>query len=140
MLTDWSKTFPGLHIFGYRLTSLPTPNYNCIAWAAGDDKNWWEPDPFNYCYWPDGAPREYSVDAYISAYRTLGYQICDGPAREDGIEKIAIYLLHKMPQHAARQLDNGRWTSKLGEGDDIEHELDGLNGANYGIHQIYLAR
>jgi hypothetical protein len=36
------------------------------------------------------------------------------------------------PTHAARQLDNGRWTSKLGELEDIEHSLRDLEGAAYG--------
>jgi hypothetical protein len=35
--------------------------------------------------------------------------------------------------HAARQLDNGKWTSKLGQLEDIEHEsLEALSGAVYG--------
>lgn len=44
---------------------------------------------------------------------------------EPGFEKIAIYAKNVAgkfePKHAARQLDNGCWTSKLGQADDIEH-------------------
>ncbi|TAF36353.1 MAG: hypothetical protein EAZ69_10585 [Oscillatoriales cyanobacterium] len=38
-----------------------------------------------------------------------------------------------IPTHAARQLANGKWTSKLGWLEDIEHELDGLTGDRYGV-------
>jgi hypothetical protein len=41
---------------------------------------------------------------------------------------------------AARQLPNGKWTSKLGRWQDIEHELDGLVGAMYGTVRQILKR
>jgi hypothetical protein len=34
--------------------------------------------------------------------------------------------------HAARQLPGGRWTSKLGALEDIEHALQDLVGTEYG--------
>jgi hypothetical protein len=37
-----------------------------------------------------------------------------------------------MPTHAARQLPNGRWSSKLGKLEDIEHALDDICGSAYG--------
>ncbi|NET26084.1 hypothetical protein [Okeania sp. SIO1I7] len=37
------------------------------------------------------------------------------------------------PTHAVRQLANGKWASKLGWLEDIEHELDALNGDRYGV-------
>jgi len=37
-----------------------------------------------------------------------------------------------VPTHAARQLENGRWTSKLGELEDIEHDLHHLASGAYG--------
>ncbi|MCY7407984.1 MAG: hypothetical protein LH631_11575, partial [Alkalinema sp. CAN_BIN05] len=42
------------------------------------------------------------------------------------------------PQHVARQLPNGLWTSKLGRLEDIEHELDGLSGDLYGTVQKFM--
>ena len=42
-----------------------------------------------------------------------------------------------IPTHASRQLSNGRWTSKLGPSERIEHDFDALEGAAYGqIAQI----
>ena len=118
---------------GYATTSEPTIRYNCIAWAAGDTTRWWWPDPWSEGYWPAGVERVETLDAFVEMYRTLGYEPCETAAHEDGFERIAIYADRDgLPQHAARQLANGRWTSKLGEREDIEHALDGLEGVLYG--------
>jgi hypothetical protein len=51
---------------------------------------------------------------------------------EPGYEKVALYALAGLPKHAARQLPGGRWTSKLGPLEDVEHALEGLIGTWYG--------
>jgi hypothetical protein len=65
---------------------------------------------------------------------------------EAGFEKIAIYVDGDgVPTHAARQLSDGAWTSKLGEWEDIRHltleamEDDGL-GLGYGKVSLILKR
>ncbi len=123
--------FPGLRLTRYQVTSPRTPLYNCIAWAAGDQKRWWWPTPPNF--WPPGAPSELTLDAFIAAYATVGFSPCGDDALEDGVDKVAIFVSpHGEPTHAARQLANGRWTSKLGKAEDIEHALHGVAGATYG--------
>ncbi|WP_293105967.1 hypothetical protein [Moorena sp. SIOASIH] len=63
----------------------------------------------------------------------LGYVICETPDLEENYQKIAIYMLNDQPTHVARQLLNGKWTSKLGQDEDIEHDtLEGLTGERYG--------
>ena len=43
--------------------------------------------------------------------------------------------------HAARQLSDGRWTSKLGELVDIEHpDLADVAGGIYGQPNLYMER
>ena len=42
---------------------------------------------------------------------------------EPGFEKVALYALGGVPKHAARQLSSGRWSSKLGDLEDVEHTL-----------------
>ena len=59
---------------------------------------------------------------------------------EEGVEKIAIYILNGKPEHAAKQLPDGRWSSKLGDLDDITHTLNGLSGNRYGQAQVFLSR
>jgi hypothetical protein len=82
--------------------------------------------------WPASARREETLAALVEAFQSLGYTTCADDSLEPGFEKVALYALGGAPKHAARQLPNGRWTSKLGELEDVEHTLDGLNGVWYG--------
>jgi len=41
-----SDDFPRLTPGNHRITSPPTPDYNCIAWANGDTTRWWQPGVF----------------------------------------------------------------------------------------------
>lgn len=129
------KTYPNLPLTGYKITSPDSINYNCIAWAAGDEERWWWPDKNEQDYWPVGVKREETLQAFIEAFQTIGYQVCASESFEIGFEKIAIYADENgKPKHAAKQLPNGKWTSKLGNWEDIEHEsLAGLVGEVYGM-------
>lgn len=135
-------SFPILRSRGYSITSQATVEYNCIAWAAGDTGAWWWPDPMNVCYWPPTIPRENTLETFIEAYALLGYNICKDGIYEEGFEKIAIYADdNRKPTHAARQLSSGRWTSKLGSSEDIEHTtLDDLYSSVYGIIAVFMKR
>ena len=128
------RDFPNLSASGYEITSPDTIDYNCIAWAAGDDRRWWWPDSQYIEYWPEGVPREVTVEAFQQAFQTIGYEVCPDDSLEPGYQKIAIYAdSNGKPTHIARQLENGKWTSKLGQYEDIEHEnLPGLAGGIYG--------
>jgi hypothetical protein len=131
---DLEIKWPNLSSTDYRVTSAKSQEYNCFAWAAGEDDRWWQPVPGEQFYWPEGALLEETLAAYIQAYQTLGYEICDADLLETGYQKIALYIDPRgIPTHAARQLPNGKWTSKLGWLEDIEHELDGLVGDRYGV-------
>ena len=44
-MTSIEAAFPALVGTGYFVTSPATPEYNCIAWAAGETDRWWWPDP-----------------------------------------------------------------------------------------------
>src|SRR5882762_924674 len=120
--------FPDLARTGYRLTSPPDAIYNCIAWALGHNSSWWWPDPAGFDFWPVTLLREETLAAFNDLFRFLGYELCEGENLEVGWVKVALFGLDGNPTHAARQLANGRWTSKLGPDDDIEHELHGLAG------------
>ena len=133
--------FPNLKNSGYHITSPESAEYNCIAWAAQDTDRWWWPDPYNTGYWPQGVPRQETMDAFIKAYGTLGFMPCQGEVLELGFEKIAIYADSSgEPKHVARQLPSGKWTSKLGESEDIEHALNGLANSIYGSVVCILKR
>lgn len=134
--------FPGLAADGYRETSPPTYDYNCIAWAACRNDQWWEPDPDFLLFWPDGIGRQYTLAAYIAAYQTVGFEVCTSGTFEFSVERIVIFVdATGVPTHAARQLESGKWTSKLGSEVDIEHATpDALTGAFYGQLACFMRR
>jgi hypothetical protein len=136
-LTIFADYFPDLEKTGYQVTSPADWRYNCIAWAAGDQSVAWWPGKF---YWPQNASCEETLAAFVQAFQTLGYALCSEGALEEGFEKVAIYAMGDAPKHAARQLANGRWSSKLGQEVDIEHVLEGVAGPLYGIPVCFLKR
>ncbi len=134
MVNPLEAAFPALRPGNYLITSSPTNRYNCIAWAASDNVRWWWPVGHSRFFWPPGVAREETPAAFEAAFATLGYIRCDSPTREPGFEKVALFAdANGVSTHAARQLVSGRWTSKLGELDDIEHDLRDLEGDIYGI-------
>ena len=131
--------FPGLDACEWDITSPDEVCYNCVAWAVGDSSRWWEPTtPY---YWPEKAPRQYTVAAYRAAFETLGYEACESRALEAGYEKIALYGSNGEWQHAAKQLRDGTWSSKIGYLQDIMHaSLEALEGDDYGRVEVIMRR
>jgi len=103
--------FPSLASSGYQITSPKSDAYNCIAWAASDVHHWWWPVPAEDTFWPPAVPREATLEAFVAAFATLGYEVCQNPDWEPGFEKVALYARESAPTHAARQCPDGRWTS-----------------------------
>ena len=135
--------FPGLRTSSYQVTSPATLDYNCIAWAAGDMARWWWPDrdaDDAAAFWPPSVPVEETIDAFAMAFATLGYAPTLDEDLEPGFEKVALFASGGAPTHAARQLASGRWTSKLGRSEDIEHELHAVGGDAYGSVVLVLKR
>jgi hypothetical protein len=125
--------FPDLQDWGYEVTSDITYEYNCIAWAARDDTRLWWPSEEGTGYWPPGAPRDVTVEAFVAAYGILGFVACEDDTYEPAYEKIAIFANDAgEPTHAARQVDADRWTSKMGPYHDILHPLKAVEGSHYG--------
>lgn len=125
----------------YKITSYKNKLYNCIAWAASENFRKWWPDKKNQqVYWPLEAPLETTIKAFIAAFETRGYKCCDDDSFEDGYEKVALFALNGIPTHAARQLRNGKWTSKLGDEEDIEHFLRDVETPFYGTVVQFLKR
>jgi hypothetical protein len=55
----------------------------------------------------------------------LGYEQCDDSSVEAGCQKVALYETQDVWTHAATQMPNGAWRSKMGEGPVIEHQAGG---------------
>ena len=139
---DITRDLPQLTNNNHSITSPPTSDYNCIAWAAGEDDRWWWPDPNPLAYWPPGVPRIETEAAFIEAFATIGYTPCDDGTLQADMEKVVIYVdAHGKPTHMARQLPNGVWTSKCGPWYDMAHNNpDVVAGGSYGSVCTYLER
>ena len=119
------RWFPSLRASDYSVTSPATTRYNCFAWALGIDDRWIEPD--------EDDPRRIFSEAGFA-------EVSDAEA-DPATDKIALYADELGVTHAARQLPNGRWTSKLGNWEDIEHaDPDSLTGSLYGSLLLILSR
>jgi len=147
---DVMSEFPGLRYDKhFEITSPIDPSYNCIAWAYQIKERWmWPPAGAQapvldaVTYWPDeNASTE--VDQFMKAFSLKGYEKCDNPDFEEGYRKIALYVKPGTTEctHAARQLSNGFWTSKLGQWYDIQHSTPkDIEGHLYGKVYCFMKR
>ena len=141
MVEGIDSVFPRLRGTDWRVSSEPDDRYNCIAWAANMTTDWWWPVGPGKTYWPEGAPRALALEAFQEAFANVGYRACAGVELEPGFEKIALFANdHGIPRHAARQRPSGRWTSKLGRMEDIDHALHDLEGTVYGSVVLIMKR
>ena len=75
----------------------------------------------------------------MRAFEHLGHAGCGMDASlQPGAEKVALFSATLYYTHAARQLPSGKWTSKLGKAEDIEHDTpQDVAGGTYGeVFQI----
>jgi hypothetical protein len=141
---ELEAAFPNLAADGYEISSPESRSYNCIAWAAGDMSRKWDCTgiPLVGYYWPQKALVGEGIEALVSAFETQGYRMSESTALEPGLEKVALYADEQsMWTHAARQLPDGRWSSKLGDAEDIAHSTPhGVAGSIYGQVRHVLQR
>lgn len=144
-LAGYQLPFPNLVQGEYRVTSPEDDKYNCISYAADDNALWWthgERTTLKGFYWPPGAMHGDQLGALISCFECIGYSICNNDSVEKGYDKVALYADKQGNwTHAAKQLPDGSWTSKLGEGVDIIHDnLEGVSGRLYGHVACFMKR
>jgi hypothetical protein len=85
--------------------------------------------------------REETISVFVAALSTVGFMPTTTDNLEQELEKVALFAIGSMPTHAARQLPNGWWSSKLGPAIDIEHKtLDAVAGGVYGDVAAILSR
>ena len=133
------EAFPNLSEDDLEIVEQTSTRYNCIAYAAGDTSNWWEPAERRY--WPDYATRSDRIESLIEVFAGLGFQQCEDSNFEDNYEKVALYEEQGAWKHAALQTFAGRWRSKMGRGPLIEHRSpQSLSGGMYGEATVYMRR
>lgn len=138
-----SYAFPNLRPDNYIFTSPTDDCHNCIALALDDTKHWWWPA----MYWPTDIPSELTIQTFIQLFSKYGgYEACEDGSLEDDYEKIAIFAKvdengMTISTHAAKQLLNGWWKSKLGMWKDIAHTRpEDLSGPFYGQPITFMRR
>jgi hypothetical protein len=136
--------FPHLAAAGYSPRSEQSGVYNCIAYAAGDETRKWEGYREIGYYWPEGASEGHTLAALMSAFEQLEYALCNSDALEPEYEKVALYVdADGLWTHAAKQGEDGQWTSKLGNLEDIVHRTpQALSGPDpaYGQVAVFMKR
>ena len=126
----------------FSLKKKPSIAYNCIALTLGI---------YNFCvwptysgivtnpnnnqrvFWPKELPLDDSLENFIKMYNMFDYVECNNDLYyEDGYTKIAIYAINNVVTHAALQLTENKWASKIGYSFGITHQLKSLEGEKYG--------
>lgn len=135
---DWQRFgpainngFPKLKSTKHQVTSPRNPQYNCIAWAAHTTNCWWW--PARDAFWPPGAPMTDNISSFHAAYNTLGFIPIEEAEIPNYREIIALMGNGTTVKHAMRLLPDGMWSSKLGKLFDISHEINSLEGHEYGV-------
>ncbi|MBK5247291.1 MAG: hypothetical protein JJE49_08515 [Peptostreptococcaceae bacterium] len=133
----------------FKVTSKDTPVYNCIAWAYNLDNRWMWPNTGEYLfldgvhYWPSDEILDCDVSNFIEAFMLKGYECCENSDFEPNYRKIALYVKPETTEctHAARELSNGCWSSKLGKSNDIQHgTADTIENDAYGKVYCYMKK
>lgn len=126
--------------------SKATDFYNCIAWAVRNEEDVIWPDEDEQWGWPPQVERQETLAALQGFFLLSGFKACGVDTKfQEGLEKVALYVLEGRAKHAARQLPSGRykgqWTSKLGGGADVRHSTaEALQGKYYGMISSVMAR
>jgi len=154
------KIFPKLQFDkSFYISSKPNINYNCIAWVGITDNEFWWPEvePYNKLdgvkyKWPFKIKNSDELKYFIELFSNLGYEGVSNNIKNEHpkYRKIALFIKEDKNisdinnckcTHAARQLTNGLWASKLGRKDDIEHSNPyDLEGSAYGKLAIILKK
>lgn len=126
----------------YQITSGQTNLYNCLSWAVGVSNRWIWPDEYETGAWPPQLPRNETLENFRRFFELCGFVNCENGDLNCQLEKIAIYTDDDNNVcHVARQLQDGKWTSKLGVSVDISHLTDLLIcGRKYPYVSAYMAR
>lgn len=135
------KDFPKLSKQSHDVTSDWDTDYNCIAFAAGITNKKVFPASRQDYFWPSNLPNVRTPAALEKFYEMYGYKKCADGAYVKGKEKIAIYAKASgEATHAAKQVGDKRWASKLGDAYDIEHDPNAVSGPLYGDVVMYMER
>lgn len=132
--------FPNSKAAPFEITSPASGEYNCIAWALEVSDGFYWPRRGREFRWLRFLPKEETLAAFQKLFEKVGYEVCEHGELEAGFKKVAVFEKNGSPTHAARQLPDGNWTSKLGTHEDVKHSLAAMSGGRYGDVALFLKK
>jgi hypothetical protein len=114
-------------------------SYNCIGWSVGNTRAWVWPTP------SDQSPTLYDFDSLYGSYGFRRVNALDFK-RAPSTDKVVLYAMRKSDgsialTHAALQLRDGSWASKLGSLPLIRHlHPNDVAGPSYGVPYVTYVR
>lgn len=147
----YRKLFPGLRWDKkLQLFGDITTKYNCIAHTVNVDQfNVWPDENINSFYinsvgtdafWPRKLPIDESLSTFFKFYKIFGYTEKTDENLDKSVRKIAIFCKDRVVTHAAVMRGDDLWSSKLGYGPLIFHQLHSLEGKEYGEVKCIIQR
>ena len=132
------RSFPNLkHKENFEYTSNQTDDYNCVAWANEKDD-----DFITIPYYNSNDCFNDMLEGYINYFISFGFERTEYFEKDNKYTIIALYTKDENQfMHVARLLENGKWTSKIGNWEDIEHTtLNSLSGGAYGEPTVFMRK
>jgi len=139
-------SFPKLIPGTFQPVSRATIRYNCLGFAAGDERHWWEAEGNGgRFYWPQHIKRVTNIETVSTIFTSEGFALTNNHDIESGYEKVAIYASLETFEFSHIAKSDGKvWKSKLGSGQDIYHYslavLEGDQADEYGIVERVLRK
>lgn len=127
----FERFFPGAKDKRLPIKDDPNDEYNCIGYAVNERANL---DPRGTA----DAQRRFLIDR--------GFDPSNDAKHVKGKYKVAVYGKRRPdgsyePTHAAKEVGEGVWRSKLGKGPLVEHnDLDDISGEQYGYPMWYFEK
>jgi hypothetical protein len=135
---DQRDSFPRLNE-EYEVLAPASASYNCIGWSLGTTSSW---------VWPTEGGQPVYLHHFDSLYASHGFRRVARLSfkRVPGMEKIVLYGVRRsdgsgQPTHAAVQMSDGSWSSKLGSLPLIRHlHPNDVAGPSYGAPWVMYVR
>lgn len=142
-VADIKMYWPSLNDEDFEFKSHFNPFYNCLAWAINVNTIFVTMNYFQKKHGLDINNLDHSVNGYAKILEEFyNYLSCENGEYEKGFEKILLYGdNNNLWTHAARQIKEEMWVSKLGSCENIEHKnIECLNGNTYGEPKIFMKK
>lgn len=120
------------------LEGTSSPHYNCISHTLNIKNKWsWPKSVDSDNYWPISNISE-TIDAFDEFYEYHGFTKTNMNKIYLGKNKIVLYSIGEIPKHAALQIKDDLYESKMGRGEIIRHDPFDIENSIYGnIVRLY---